>query len=94
MKAIGQVLFNQIFVGIPFTLFTYWVMTKAGPIPNLHELPSFSRVLIEFVFFIVVEEIAFYYSHRSEFFILLTTTSSSALFLDIFLFCPLKLRDN
>ncbi|XP_046457152.1 fatty acid hydroxylase domain-containing protein 2-like [Daphnia pulex] len=62
ITAVGHVLFNQIFVGIPFAAFGYWMMKK--PLAPFRELPNFSRVLLELAVFIVVEEIVFYYSHR------------------------------
>ena len=44
VQVFGRVLFNQTFVGIPFAVFGYWMM-KRNPIPPIHVLPTFSRVL-------------------------------------------------
>jgi fatty acid hydroxylase domain-containing protein 2 len=58
-----SVLFNQIFVGIPFAIFSYYLLKFRG-IPNVRELPTFHWVLIELGICIIVEEFGFYYSHR------------------------------
>lgn len=62
-SAIGQVVFNQIFVAFPVSFLCFWIMKSRG-LPSVHTLPTFSRVLLELGVFIVIEEIGFYYSHR------------------------------
>jgi methylsterol monooxygenase len=62
-KVILQVLFNQTFVGIPFTYISYKLMQIRGS-PRIQELPTFHWVLFELAIFLIVEEIGFYYSHR------------------------------
>jgi len=62
-KVILQVLFNQIFVGIPFAILSYYAMKLRG-FPDIRELPTFHWVLFELGICILVEEFGFYYSHR------------------------------
>lgn len=64
IKAVGQVIFNQIVVGLPFSLVAFTFMKRFTTIPDIHILPDFWRVLIEFGFLIAIEEVVFYYSHR------------------------------
>lgn len=66
LQAVGQILFNQFVVGIPFTLAGYWVMDIMGSIQreSIRTLPSFFKVLVDFIIFALVEEVGFYYSHR------------------------------
>jgi fatty acid hydroxylase domain-containing protein 2 len=63
MKVIGSVIFNQIVVGIPFAIFSYYAMKFRG-MPPVRELPTFHWVLFEIGICILVEEFGFYYSHR------------------------------
>lgn len=75
-----SVFFNQICVGIPFALFSYYAMKLRG-ISEIRELPTFHRVLFDLAVCILVEEfgnvsmnymisylmmfvLGFYYSHR------------------------------
>ncbi|XP_015600620.1 fatty acid hydroxylase domain-containing protein 2 isoform X2 [Cephus cinctus] len=62
-KVIGQVLFNQIVVGLPFAYCSYRFMKWRG-YPSVRELPTFHWVLAEIAIHILCEEIGFYYSHR------------------------------
>lgn len=63
MLAIGQVMFNQIFLNAPFSFLGFWLM-KGGELPSVHTLPTFNRILFELLAFIVIQEIGFYYTHR------------------------------
>lgn len=63
IQVILSVIFNQIFVGIPFAIFSYYAMQLRG-MPNVRELPTFHWVLFEIGICILVEEFGFYYSHR------------------------------
>lgn len=63
IKVIMSVIFNQVFVGIPFAIFSYYAMKLRG-MPNVRELPTFHWVLFEIGICILVEEFGFYYSHR------------------------------
>ena len=63
IKVICSVLFNQIFVGIPFAIFSFYAMKLRG-MPDVRELPTFHWVLFEIGICILVEEFGFYYSHR------------------------------
>ncbi|XP_014208861.1 fatty acid hydroxylase domain-containing protein 2 isoform X2 [Copidosoma floridanum] len=63
LRVIGQVLFNQLVVGLPLTHCAYWLMKWRG-FPALHQLPTFHSFLAEIAFHILCEEIGFYYSHR------------------------------
>lgn len=62
-KVIGQVLFNQIIVGLPFIYMCYCIMEWRGN-PPVRELPSFHWVLFELAIHMICVEIGFYYSHR------------------------------
>lgn len=53
------VIFNQICVGIPFALFSYYAMRLRG-IPDVRELPKFHRVLFDLAICILVEEFGKY----------------------------------
>jgi fatty acid hydroxylase domain-containing protein 2 len=63
IKVILDVIFNQMFVGIPFTIAAYYASTWRG-IPDVRKLPNFQTVLIDIAICILVEEFGFYYSHR------------------------------
>lgn len=63
IKVIMSVICNQIFVGIPFAIFSFYAMKLRGMQP-VHELPTFHYVLFEIGICILVEEFGFYYSHR------------------------------
>ncbi|XP_071452437.1 fatty acid hydroxylase domain-containing protein 2 isoform X2 [Hetaerina americana] len=63
MKVIGNVLFNQIIVGLPFAYASLNLLKWRGLQP-IRELPTFHWVLFEMAILILVEEIGFYYSHR------------------------------
>jgi fatty acid hydroxylase domain-containing protein 2 len=63
IRVIGSVIFNQIFVGIPFAIFSFYLMKLRG-MPDVRELPTFHWVLFEIGICILVEEFGFYYSHR------------------------------
>jgi fatty acid hydroxylase domain-containing protein 2 len=62
-RVISQVVFNQIFVGIPFAILSFYAMKLRG-FPEIRELPTFHWVLFELGICILVEEFGFYYSHR------------------------------
>lgn len=63
IKVIISVICNQIFVGIPFAIFSFYAMKLRG-MPDIRELPTFHWVLFEIGICILVEEFGFYYSHR------------------------------
>lgn len=63
IKVILSVIFNQIFVGIPFAILSFYAMKLRG-MPDVRELPTFHWVLFEIGICILVEEFGFYYSHR------------------------------
>lgn len=63
IKVIMSVVCNQIFVGIPFAIFSFYAMKLRG-MPDVRELPTFHWVLFEIGICILVEEFGFYYSHR------------------------------
>jgi methylsterol monooxygenase len=58
-----QVVFNQIFVGIPLTFVMYYLMQHRG-LADIRELPTFNRIVLDFAAFLLIEELGFYYSHR------------------------------
>lgn len=63
IKVIISVMCNQIFVGIPFAILSFYAMKLRG-MPDIKELPTFHWVLFEIGVCILVEEFGFYYSHR------------------------------
>lgn len=65
-KVILHVIFNQLFVGIPFAIMGFYAMKIRG-IADIRTLPTFHRVLFELAICILVEELGFYYSHRWEY---------------------------
>ncbi|CAL1289043.1 unnamed protein product [Larinioides sclopetarius] len=62
-KVVKQVLINQVFAGIPFFIFGYYMMTWRG-YDSGKSLPPFRGILMEIAFCVFMEEIGFYYSHR------------------------------
>ncbi|XP_069131477.1 fatty acid hydroxylase domain-containing protein 2-like [Argopecten irradians] len=63
LKAVNQVLFNQIIVGIPFSYtFTHLMIWRGCQFHG--GLPSFTWVIFELIIFSLVEEVGFYYTHR------------------------------
>ncbi|KAL5012160.1 hypothetical protein ScPMuIL_010711 [Solemya velum] len=57
------VLFNHIFINIPFITINYILMSKRG-CDIKGDLPTFQWVVFELIIFSLVHEIWFYYSHR------------------------------
>ncbi|XP_071516828.1 fatty acid hydroxylase domain-containing protein 2-like [Panulirus ornatus] len=62
-KCILWVNFNQIIVGIPFSIICFYLLRFRG-FDHSHQLPTFHWVIFELIICIVFEEIGFYYSHR------------------------------
>jgi len=62
-RCVKRVTFNMCVVGPIFTAVMY-PLTLLNGAYHKGELPTFNRVLIEFVVFALIEEIGFYYSHR------------------------------
>nr|GBN77912.1 Fatty acid hydroxylase domain-containing protein 2 [Araneus ventricosus] len=62
-KVIQVVLFNQIFVGIPFFILAYYLLNWRG-YDSGKDLPPFWRIVLEVAFCVLMAEIGFYYSHR------------------------------
>ncbi|XP_025835022.1 fatty acid hydroxylase domain-containing protein 2 [Agrilus planipennis] len=63
LKVIGSVIVNQVIVGFPISVLSFWLMEWRG-YPSLRELPTFHWVLYELAMHILMEEVGFYYSHR------------------------------
>lgn len=63
IPVILQVLFNQIIVGVPFTMLAFYILHIRG-YTYTPELPTFHWVLLELVVCTIAEEVGFYYSHR------------------------------
>ena len=62
-NALKTVLFNQMFVNLPFSVVLYFIMQWRGG--SVHaDLPTFKWVLLEIAVFLIFEEIGFYYFHR------------------------------
>lgn len=62
-RVIHQVLFNQIFTGLPMLIGLYHVIAPQTP-QMIRQLPTFTTVLWQLAVCIVIEEFGFYYSHR------------------------------
>lgn len=62
-RVIRQVVFNQIFTGIPMLLALYYVI-EPQTVAGIRELPTFPTVAWQLAVCIVIEEFGFYYSHR------------------------------
>ena len=63
LRVIGQVLFNQVAVGLPLAHLSYRLMQWRG-FPALRQLPTFHGFIAEMAGLILFEELGFYYSHR------------------------------
>jgi fatty acid hydroxylase domain-containing protein 2 len=63
IKVILHVIFNQIFVGIPFAIVAFW-FSKLRGIRDVRNLPTFCNIFTDIAICILVEEFGFYYSHR------------------------------
>jgi sterol desaturase/sphingolipid hydroxylase (fatty acid hydroxylase superfamily) len=66
----SQISFNQLFVGLPFSFFTYQLYLikfnwdeAALEAATTQTLPSFTRLVMEVAIFVVFEELMFFYSH-------------------------------
>lgn len=62
--AIKVILFNQIFVGIPMTIISFYLKKRKGFLEDFRAVPSFDKVFLDLLVCILVDEIGFYYSHR------------------------------
>lgn len=62
-KASMRVVFNQVFVGIPFTYVLY-IIGKSIDLKPLREVSSFPKMMFDLLVMGVVYEFGFYYSHR------------------------------
>uniref|UniRef100_A0A1Q3FKA3 Putative fatty acid hydroxylase domain-containing protein 2 n=1 Tax=Culex tarsalis TaxID=7177 RepID=A0A1Q3FKA3_CULTA len=62
-RVIRQVVFNQIFTGLPMLLGLYWVI-EPQTVAGIRTLPTFPTVVWQLAVCIVIEEFGFYYSHR------------------------------
>ncbi|WAQ99648.1 FXDC2-like protein [Mya arenaria] len=64
-KAVRQVVFNMLVVGVPFIFVaSYLFQLRGGSSTIGGELPTFTWVMLEILIFSFVEEFCFYYSHR------------------------------
>ncbi|CAG0922610.1 unnamed protein product, partial [Notodromas monacha] len=63
LQVVGQVLVNQIVVGVPFAFVTS-ILLKARGCTGSRKLPYFEEVVFELIIMVIVEEAMFYYSHR------------------------------
>ena len=62
-SAIRTSAFNLLVVSPVFTVVLYPMALALGSY-HKGQLPTFERLLVEFVVFTLVEEVMFYYSHR------------------------------
>lgn len=58
-----RVLFNQTFVGIPYS-YVLFELSKVVGMPDLRVVPSFPKLLLDLFIMGIVYEFGFYYSHR------------------------------
>lgn len=61
-KVVSSILFNHLLV-FPSTFIAYKVMTLRG-IPDIREIPSLQRLILDFLVSEICWEISFYYIHR------------------------------
>lgn len=64
MKVVKVVLFNQIFINVPFAYIGYLIKKSKGFNELLKDVPNFDRVIFDLAVCILVDEIVFYYTHR------------------------------
>lgn len=62
--AIKVILSNQIFVGVPMTIISFYLKKRKGFPEDFRAVPSFDKVFLDLLVCILVDEIGFYYSHR------------------------------
>jgi len=62
-QALRQVLFNQIFVGVPVAIVVHQAIKLNGFRPY-QVLPTLNEITRDLIIIILMEEIGFYYSHR------------------------------
>ncbi|KAL0278419.1 UNVERIFIED_CONTAM: hypothetical protein PYX00_000246 [Menopon gallinae] len=62
-QVVGNVIFNQIVVGIP-SIYIGGALVRWRTSPPLRQIPDFHWVLLQFVFFSLVEEVCYFYIHR------------------------------
>lgn len=60
------VLFNQWLIGTPLFIVSYYIKKMTNTIPNVNELPTLQRILIDLAVMVVVDEIGLYYVHRLQ----------------------------
>ncbi|CRL03989.1 CLUMA_CG017108, isoform A [Clunio marinus] len=58
-----RVLFNQFFVGIPFT-YCLHQLSITMDMPSIRAVPTFQKLMLDLLLMGIVYEFAFYYSHR------------------------------
>ncbi|XP_063706617.1 fatty acid hydroxylase domain-containing protein 2-like [Culicoides brevitarsis] len=64
-KVIKRVIYNQTVVALLYTTFMYPILVwRGGPLMTIREIPTFSRLAIDFIGCMFFREISFYYSHR------------------------------
>lgn len=66
LQTIKVVLFNQWVIASPLFLISYYIKKNTNTIPDVHELPTIERMLIDLAVLIVVDEIGLYYVHRLQ----------------------------
>lgn len=62
-RVIRQVIFNQIFTGLPMLYVLYHTLSPQTP-ELIRKLPTFTTVLWQLIVCVLIEEPGFYYSHR------------------------------
>ncbi|XP_057376864.1 fatty acid hydroxylase domain-containing protein 2-like [Daphnia carinata] len=64
VETIKVVMINQWFISNPLFFISYYVKKLTNTMPDMYDLPSAQRILIEFLIIMVIDEIALYYLHR------------------------------
>lgn len=62
-KASMRCIFNQVFVGVPFS-YAMFLLGKAVGRPDLRLVTSFQKLILDLFIMGIVYEFGFYYSHR------------------------------
>ncbi|XP_071847022.1 fatty acid hydroxylase domain-containing protein 2-like [Apostichopus japonicus] len=64
LKCLAVVVFNQVFVNVPFFLAMQYVLKARGCSTDPKELPTAQRTFLDWFVFIFAQEVGFYYIHR------------------------------
>ncbi len=64
LQTIRVVLVNQWVIAFPLLIATYYFQKMINRMPEIQELPTVERTLIDFLVLFICEEVGVYYVHR------------------------------